>query len=323
MTKSSDVLASSSSSSSAPAPAVSKNNGGPPRTITVKEAALNLNKWKMLPPHIPANSFTKAPESKLRYNGEEVYVQFGTKQQPFYSQFGLQYYDGAKTKKYVSITRKTDVDFAHADALKFQSKSKVITGKVSEKLTLNGYTEEGTQGYYANMFMNGIKNLVIDTLMNGAEDPSDLDENGKPKIIPVVDSASLPKDAEDRRNHFVHLFEGPLYQGNPAYPPSLQASVRYVVQKDPATKQEVLTLATDMHLSTSEDPKEVVNPLEHFDHLRPKHRGVFLMSLGNIKFDKKGKEIKSALEVAKCTIVPFKRRTHEGAEMLDDDEAAE
>lgn len=272
----------------------------------------------MLPPHI--NSFTKGVECKLRYGGEEVYVQFGTKAQPFYSPFGMQYFDG-KSRKFVSITRKTDTAFAVADALKFQSKSKVLSGKISAKLSLNkDYNEEGTQSYYANMFVNGIKDVVIDTLMNGAEDPSELDENGKPKIVSVVDDASLPKDREDRRNHFARIFEGALYQGNPDFPPSLQADARYVVKTDPETKQDVLTLATDMNLSTN--PDELVPPTEHFDHLRPKHRGVFLLSPCNIKFDKKGKDIKSKFEIARCTIVPFKRRTFDGAEMLDDDEAA-
>jgi len=242
--------------------------------------------------------------------------------------FGIQYYDAA-TRKFTTVKDATNIAFAKAEAAasKYASKSKKMSGMLAGGWTLHGYEDEGTQGYYAHKLFEGLKALVINGLLYGVADPKQVDENGNAKIVPLVDSKNLPADMDERKRVFERMFEGPEYQGNADYPPTMQGRARYFVETDKnadGAEYEYVALATDVKnaefvgVKVVTPGEDLVPKPEHFEWLRPKHRSIVVLDVLPVKFAKK--DIKQKLELAKTIVVPFKRARYADAEVVADDD---
>ena len=283
------------------------------KTLTIKEAAENLDKWAILPPRL--NSYTKKKECPVVFDGELVTIQIGTKKQPVHCPFGLSRWNQSENK-YTSVKSCTDTAWAYAAAQASDFERKTPGGKLNSQLTLYDQDTEGTQGNYGWRWINGLVDRIVDGLANGVEDKENLDENGKPKITMAVDQSSLPDEEDKRKDLLKHMLVPPFRHTNPEYAPSLNCKVRYSVVKCADSGTPVITLnQAEIYNNFSAEP---VKPGTELDIFTEKCRGVWMLKVNPLSF--KRNEINLTIDIVKAVIFPKVSLYRETAFREDDDE---
>lgn len=311
---------------------MSKNNDKSIQNVTVKQAFDNLDKWCMVAPRI--NNFTKKQECPVLYNGKEACVQFGTPNNPVHCPFGASYWDNQQ-RTYVNVKNAFETNWAYAAAAASQFENKKPGGKLEVQLTAYDHNTEGTQGFYIYGFINGLLDRIVQGLVHGVPDYSNMDANGNPKIVQALSATGLPEEPGQREALFRQLINSPIKHDNPQYSPGIKCKVRYGLRTDAnGTARIVLTQTKIFDRSTEKllsDPmtgkekkvyEEAKNGRE-FELLKPKARGVWMVKINPVTFPKKN-EINVTIDIVKTVINPYVYKSaYEDTEFVDEEGDAE
>jgi len=287
-------------------------------TLTVKEALAQMDKWSLQCPRV--NKFTHKKEAPVLFGDEAVCVQIGTPKQPIYTQFGLSRWS-QKDGKFVNVEAGEGTEWAYAAQADSAFQRAKPGGKLQAQLTLHEWDTPGTQGNLVHEFITRLVDRVIHGLAHGVPDPSQLDADGKPILVQVVDVPASANTAEEREKLFRFSLASPIRASEGTYAPSLKTKVRYSVKSFPTG--EIVGL--DMDLLDASRPETTRNtPVAIKDQLalfKARSRGVFVIKVNPLTF--KRNEINMTIDIIKAMIMPSQSLFKNVQFRLDaDDDAA-
>lgn len=261
--------------------------------LTAKEALKNLDKWQIQVPK--TNRFTHKKESAILYDGNVVCVQLGTPRQPLYCGTGLSRWS-QKDNRFVTVTGDEGSQWAFAAQQDSQFERKTPGGKLQSQLTLHEWDTEKTAGYYAYELIKGVINRIVAGLAHGVPDPAQLDANGVPKIVQVVELPTTANTAEERERLFRFSLTSPLEDSQGTWAPKLKAKIRYSVKND------IVGLEADILNSNDAAGKPAQFGRAQFDLFKERCRGVFVIKFNPLQF--KRSEIHFTCDIVTAAIVP-------------------
>lgn len=159
------------------------------------------------------NQYGIGYDAPIEYDGGQLLVQFGTENEPFYTQNGMEAWSSANNK-FVSI------DGSNNDWVNWFNYRTKMTQKVQLKLRLQDYNRIGSQGFFSYEFLKKLREMIVDCLVNGS---NECDEKGN--RIPL---SNMPKRNVDVMDV---LLTTPYEPPSGEYDPKLNIKVRFKVKK--------------------------------------------------------------------------------------------
>jgi hypothetical protein len=281
------------------------------RTISVEKAAKHKDKWQLHAPYL--NNYTKKREGPVYFDHELVCVQIGTPETPVFAPFGMSYWS-PQDHKFKSVEGPFDTQWAWADQQTSTFQRKQPGGKGQVQLTLHEYDVPGTPGYFTWIWINNVIDNIVDGLVNGVADLEQLDENGKPKIVPVYDdTAGLPTDPEQLAVFYRRMITPPTLPVEGTYPPALKTKIRYGIQKIGGT--DCITLPGTEVRNADGNIKQPIG--SELDILKKKTRGVWVVKINPLQL--KNKEINLTIDVVLVMAMPPSQSIYKGVGFAESD----